>query len=260
MTDPLRPNDESGTQPQDESNSLTGTEGTSTSSPAWATAPDPVSSETSYQPVFTPASPPVSQAPPAFQQPSYQQPTSQQPPYQQPPDQAYQPPAYPQSQGQWVAPQDQSVARPHNHSTLVGLASVFLGFVGLFWTFLGLAVLLLGSLINDLGRGQLTQAQIDAVRGGGVVAGIVLLVIGLPHLIAAIWAPLHKGWARWLGVIVSVLGVLLGVVIATSPTSSTTINGQVVTTNPLGPGLFILVPYAVSLVALIFSRRHFASG
>jgi len=33
-----------------------------------------------------------------------------------------------------------------------------------------------------------------------------------------------------------------------------------VTVDPIGPALFVMVPYALSLVALIFSRRHFRSS
>jgi hypothetical protein len=155
--------------------------------------------------------------------------------------------------------------RDHAHSLGVALASVFLGFWGLLFTLVGILFLVGGGGFTDMIRNDpqlegIDPAQIDQVMGAFGVGAVIMLLIGIPHLLAAVGAPLHKGWARWMGVIVSVLGILLGVLILSGGSSSTVVSDQRVTVDPIGPALFVMVPYALSLLALIFSRRHFRSS
>lgn len=220
-----------------------------------APAYETVSTETTYQPAYTP---PAS-SPPAASAPAY-------PAAAQQPEQPAYPPQYQQPTSAW----GQSVViaeetRDHAHSLGVALASLFLGFWGLLFTLVGILFLVGGAGLTELIRNdpQLTgidPAQIDQVMGVFGVGAVIMLLIGIPHLLAALGAPLHKGWGRWLGVTVSILGILLGVLILSGGSSSTVVNDQRVTVNTLGPALFVIVPYALSLLALIFSRRHFRSG
>lgn len=237
------------------------------SQPAWAQAPqsgaadpsqqptyEPVSAETTYQPAYTP--PPYS--PPATSAPAYPSATQQ-------PEQPAYPPQYQQPASAWGQSSVETEPRDHAHSLGVALASLFLGFWGLLFTLVGILFLVGGEGFTELIRNDpqlegIDPAQIDQVMSAFGVGAVIMLLIGIPHLLAAVGAPLHKGWARWMGVIVSVLGILLGVLILSSGSSSTVVSGQRVTVSPVGPALFLIVPYALSLLALIFSRRHFRSS
>ncbi len=240
--------------------------------PAWATQAaqsggseasqeqtyEPVSTETTYQPAYTQPAPSQAAYPPAYQQPEQ---STYPPQYQQP---AY-PPPYQQPASAWGQSSVATEERDHAHSLGVALASLFLGFWGLFFTLIGLVFLVGGAGISSIIRndpqfGSLDPAQIEQAVSVLGVGAVILLLIGIPHLLAAVGAPLHKGWARWIGVIVSILGILLGVLILMGGSSSTVVNGQRVTVSTLGPALFFIVPYALALLALILSRRHFRSG
>lgn len=251
--------------------------GTPTSEPTAVTsdppAYEPVPSETTYQPAYTPPSPtPAAPSAPVYQQepqpaypPQYQQ--EQQPAYPPQYPQAAYPPAYQQPASAWgqsaVAPETRD--HTHAHSLGVALASLFLGFWGLLFTLAGILFLVGGAGFADLIRNDaqldgIDPAQLDQVMSVFGVGAVIMLLIGIPHLLAALGAPFHKGWARWLGVIVSILGILLGVLILSGGNSSTVVNDRVVTVSTIGPALFVIVPYALALLALILSRRHFQSG
>lgn len=219
---------------------------------------EPVSAETTYQPAYTPPASSQGAYPPAYQQPEQ---SPYPPQYQQP---AY-PPAYQQPASAWGQSSVATEERDHAHSLGVALASLFLGFWGLLFTLFGILLLVGGGGFTELIRNDpqlegIDPAQLDQVMSAFGVGAVIMLLIGIPHLLAAVGAPLHKGWARWTGVIVSILGILLGVLVLSGGSSSTVVNGQRVTVNTLGPALFFIVPYALSLLALILSRRHFRSS
>lgn len=223
---------------------------------------EPVSTETVYQPAYTT---PSYQQP---QQPAY--PPGYQPPYEQQ-TAPYQQPAAPYQQPgtAWQQPwaTAEAPAREHHHSIGVAIASVILGFFGVFFTLMGVIALVASEPLTDVLRqqGNFSAAQLDQVRQVFGVLGVVGLLIGIPHLLAAIWAPLHRNWARVLGIILAVLGCLLGVLALLGPQGSSTQtlpDGTTVTTtgSPIASALFFLVPYGFTLVALLLSRRHFRSG
>jgi hypothetical protein len=268
MSEPRRPEDSTeGSSPSWDQPSSTPDDQPASSQPAWAPAPqsgaadpsqqppyEPVSAETTYQPAYTP--PPYS--PPAASAPAYPSATQQ-------PEQPAYPPQYQQPASAWGQSSVETEPRDHAHSLGVALASLFLGFWGLLFTLVGILFLVGGEGFTELIRNDpqlegIDPAQIDQVMSAFGVGAVIMLLIGIPHLLAAVGAPLHKGWARWMGVIVSVLGILLGVLILSSGSSSTVVSGQRVTVSPVGPALFLIVPYTLSLLALIFSRRHFRSS
>ncbi len=234
---------------------------------------EPASSETTYQPAYTPAAPaPAAPVTPVYQQqdqPAYppQYPQQEQPAYPPQYQQAAYPPAYQQPASAWGQSAVVAETRDdtHAHSLGVALASLFLGFWGLLFTLVGILFLVGGAGFTELIRNDpqlegIDPAQIDQVMGVFGVGAVIMLLIGIPHLLAALGAPFHKGWARWLGVTVSILGILLGVLILSGGNSSTVVNDRVVTVSTIGPALFVIVPYVLSLLALILSRRHFRSS
>lgn len=299
MSEPRRPEDEPTSTPSTPSGTPVETTSSSSSSapstpvddlgwqepvPEQTRSSEPVSTDTTYQPAYQQPSnqqpnyqqppPTPTYQPPSFDQPTYQQPAYQQPNYQQPyppPSYAAGPPAAPYQAppSQWAqqwASQEAPAVR-HDHSVAVGLAAVFLGMFGLFFTLIGIVALVAGAAVLQVLRGNpnFTQGQVNTIAGALTVGAIILLVIGVPQLLAAIWAPLHKNWARVVGIIVSAVGLLLGILVAISPVSRSTFtqpDGTVVATefNPLFGALFFLIPYGFSLLALIFSRRHFRNG
>lgn len=291
MSDPRQPQDDPRAQPG--SSDESGSSSTGSTSPdnmgwqagapaqsgsSWQASPqEPVSTDTIYQPAYTP--PPASQQgyqQPANQPPTYQTPSVDQPPYQQQPGYppAYAPPVGPSAPyqaptsnwGQQWADQEPARVR-HDHSLGVGIASVFLAALGLLFTLFGIGFLVLGAAIFQLAgqNAPFEPGQLEAARSGLVVVAIIALVIGIPHVLAAIWAPLHKNWARVVGIIVSVVGILLGILVLISPAQRSTVtqaDGTTITTsfNPAIGSLFFLIPYGFTLAALILSRRHFRSG
>lgn len=251
------------TRSSDPDTALTGSSGSTGSAGSSSGSPtEPVSTETVYQPAYTT---PSYQQP---QQPAY--PPGYQPPYEQQTAQYQQPAApYQQPANAWQQPwaTAETPAREHHHSLGVAIASVILGFFGVFFTLMGLIALLGGGPLADLIRqqGTVSAIDLDQMLQAFTVVGIIGLVLGIPHLLAAIWAPLHRNWARVLGIIVAVLGCLLGVLALLGSQGSSTQSlpdGTTVTTtgSPIATALLFFVPYGFTLIALLLSRRHFRSG
>jgi hypothetical protein len=69
----------------------------------------------------------------------------------------------------------------------------------------------LGAPIVDPQTGEAIDPQVALEMVQGLVAGFgwVLLVVALAHVIAGIWIMRRAGWARVLGIILAIVGVLL---------------------------------------------------
>ncbi len=80
----------------------------------------------------------------------------------------------------------------------------------------------------------------------------VLMVIGLLQLIAGAGVLAHKGWARAIAILLSLLGVLVGI-FAVSTAIALTPNDPAT----LIIAATVLVGYAVALLALIAGGSHF---
>jgi hypothetical protein len=145
----------------------------------------------------------------------------------------------------------------HGTSVLAIIAGIALLLYGLLTMLGGAGLLLVGSFVNDL----VNQANADvslakAIRDAIAVVAVVILIYGLVEVLAAIGIWAHKGWGRALGIIYGVLGTLVGLAAIGGARSVTTVNGTS-TSGGIGVALFILVPYAFVLVAMIIGGGQF---
>jgi hypothetical protein len=90
----------------------------------------------------------------------------------------------------------------------------------IFGTFAILGGAMMGQITNFSGETGLTEEQAAALMQVGrtfiLVFGGVALAIGLAHLVSGIGVLRRRGWARILGLVMSVLGVLLWLVVLVS--------------------------------------------
>lgn len=127
---------------------------------------------------------------------------------------------------------------------------------GLVLVVVGLLVTLVGGFLTFFG-GRLFQSPFatdtpDGISGGFNITGAVILVIGILPLLSGIFVWAHRSWARYLGLILGALGVLIGIagfVGGTGPTTSQQLG--------LGAGVVILAASAFVLVGLTTGGRHF---
>jgi len=79
-------------------------------------------------------------------------------------------------------------------------------------TLFGLLLLLLGAagatFIEEIDPSLAGEG--DAIAAVIVGAAAILLVIGILEMIASIGVFVHKGWARWVGIVVGTIGLVLG--------------------------------------------------
>src|SRR4051812_33947887 len=134
---------------------------------------------------------------------------SQPPP---PPPQWTPPPQQQQPQPQWTPPPQQPMgwggpgyAGPPPRPIGITLAAVYLLVMGLFTAgILGGCGLIIGSAFL-VGASQEGQTGAGAV---GLAVGIFPLIIGILSIAAGIGTFVRGGWARWVGIIASVLALL----------------------------------------------------
>ena len=226
-----------------------------------------------------PPLPPSGQSPQGGPDQQWQQPGQQwQQPGQQwqhghpPPQQWQQPPAgWQQQPRQWQgspppyppqgwAPQTQPWAGPqYSTSGLVAIAGLLLAGFGLLIAVAGAFGFTQG---NELGRFVRDYADRIAVFGQRIdretlraflsVMPSVLIVAGIVQLLVGAGVLAHKGWARGLGSLISILGVLVGVfavsaALALAPGTSA----------PMLIAIVLLLGYAFVLLALLAGGSHF---
>jgi hypothetical protein len=208
--------------------------------------------------------------------PPYPQP----PAYQQTPNQAWpgQPPSAANLPGQWQpggygqpgygAPQGYAPAQQwaagapaYGTSVVVALAAVILVLFGVAVALLGVWLLTQGPALNELIQRlrtvdllvyKPTKAELrdlfSALPGTLIVFGALQVLVG-----AFVLA--HRGWARWLGVLVVLIGIAAGVI-------------GLMSTLALVPGasvqlivsITLLIGYAFIFLALIAGGGHFRAG
>lgn len=93
--------------------------------------------------------------------------------------------------------------------------------------------------------------------GGAIATAIVvvfgiLLVFGILHIVAAIGVFVHKSWARWTGVVLAVLGLMLGLLMLLGST-----NAPTATSGDLIVVIVWLVAYGAALIGLVAGGEHF---
>ena len=123
--------------------------------------------------------------------------------------------------------------------------------------FLGAWMLTQGSEIGRFIRDNdvaVFGSQIDRETLRSILSPLpgVLMVIGLLQLIAGAGVLAHKGWARAIGILLSLIGVLIGIFAVS--TAIALAPGEV-TTMILAAA--VLIGYAVALLALIAGGSHF---
>jgi hypothetical protein len=108
--------------------------------------------------------------------------------------------------------------RSEGASGIVVASGVILLVIAALATLLGILALLGGAIMAQLpsldgSQSGLSQEEFDAVMSMGrtfiLVFGGVAIVIGLAHLLSGIGVLRRRSWARILGLVLSVLGVLL---------------------------------------------------
>ena len=162
-----------------------------------------------------------------------------------------------QQQPQWTPPPQQPAGwggpgyggapvRP----TGVTLAAIYLIVMGVLLALAGAACGVFGSAVGS------ADSQIAGLGGLGmgiVVIGLIILVLGIASIAAGAGALSGKGWARWTGVIISILlAVLLILGGLGSLGSSNGATGGITT-------LAIGILYALSAWALIQATAFFAA-
>ena len=141
------------------------------------------------------------------QQPPPQEPQPQQAPTQPPPQQWQQPPQQPQ----WTPPPQQPMgwggpgyAAPPPRPLGVTLGSIWLIVGGILFLLGGAACAVGGGAIGGLTFNQVPGLS-GAIGGALLVAGIIAIVLGIAQIAAGAGGLGGRGWARWTGIIVSVI-------------------------------------------------------
>lgn len=155
----------------------------------------------------------------------------------------------PQQPAGWSGP---GYGGPPPRPTGVTLAAIYLIVMGVLLALAGAACGLFG------GAGELIMPSLDAavwdVLGSVLIFGLVLFVLGILSIAAGAGALGGKGWARWTGVVVSVLFVVLGALSILGLLSSIGTN-----VNGFAFSLVLTIAYALTAWALISSSSWFAA-
>ncbi len=121
------------------------------------------------------------------------------------------------SDPQWAPPPQQpagwngSSMAPVERPSGVTLGAIFLIVMGVLMALGGAACGLLGGALfgGAGGVGGDPSGLFGALAGMAVVGGIIILVLGILHIAAGAGALSGKGWARWTGIILSVIFAVL---------------------------------------------------
>lgn len=207
----------------------------SVNAPPQAPAPIPP------QPAWTPPPQPVWTPP---QQQSWAQQQQSWPQQQQWPQQ--QPWAYPPASVQpsyWAAPREPASSPLATTAAVILLVvSILAGLVGLVILFVGAAA---GSILPFFSE---FAGQAEAISTAIVVAGTLTLFVSVLGVTSGIGVFAHKSWARWMGVAVGAIGVVLGflLLIGTFATSAVDTGGLVLSIIWLAVNGFVVVALAVA--------------
>ena len=237
--------------------------------PADAESAEVPTAESPTTELQVPPAPPAQPPPPPPSPPESAQ-------WQQPGQQAWQqpPPGWQQQPGQWRGapppypppgwvPQTQAYASPHySTSALVALAGLLLVVFGLVIAVAGGWGFTQG---NELGRFVREYADRIAIFGQRVDRETLrtflsamptsLVITGIAQLLIGAGVIAHQGWARGLGVLLSLLGLLVGVfavsaALALAPGLSV----------PMLIAIVLLLGYAYVLLALLAGSGHFRAS
>lgn len=123
-------------------------------------------------------------------------------PYQQPPQWGS---GYPGQSPYWSSPPR------YGSSPLAVIAGILLLLVGVLLTLFGLLMLAVGmGGAAFLGEMDPFIGDPAAVAAFILVFAFILLSIGILEIVASIGVFVHKGWARWLGIVMAAIGLVFG--------------------------------------------------
>lgn len=92
----------------------------------------------------------------------------------------------------------------------VTLGAIFLIVIGALVTLGGACVALAGGMLGGAGVND-PSGLFGAIAGMALIGGIIVVVIGVLHIVAGAGALGGRSWARWLGIVLSVImAILLG--------------------------------------------------
>ena len=185
-----------------------------------------------------------------------------------PPQQSWTPPPppvqhWPSYQQGWSPPPGYGAAPYYQRvdeyasSPLATISGVLLLVIGGIITLLGVGVffvgIVAGPFIESLGPAIAEGG--DAVAPVIVFFGVVIGVIGILEIAAGIGVFVHKAWARWFGIALATIGLILGFFMLVGTMSDR---------NPEGGSLVISVLWVAAngfvVAALAVANEHFERG
>lgn len=180
------------------------------------------------------------------------------------------PPNFPAQQGQWESGYGQpgyggppaqpwgTAAPTYGTSVFVALAAMLLVIMGVVLAVLGAWLLTQGPALSDLVQ-RLRSVDLlvfkptrDQLRSVVSASPGTLMVIGVLQLLVGAFVLGHRSWARWLGVVLALLGLLFSIVALTS--TMALVAGASV---QLIVAIAFLVAYAFVVLVLIAGGDHF---
>ena len=134
----------------------------------------------------------------------------------------------------------------------VTLGSIYLLVIGVLIALVGGCTIIGGSAISSLG-GSDTTGTAGAIAGFVAGFGIFILILGILQIVAGAGALGGRGWARWLGIVLSIIFAIILLLGAL---------GTMASNNGITSGLVTLiigVLYALTAYAFIAAGQYFAA-
>ena len=170
------------------------------------------------------------------------------------------PMAPPPSQPQWTPPPQQPMGwggpgygGPPPRPMGVTLGAIYLIVMGVLISLVGGCATIGGGILSQAGNGTTSQGLAAGLGGFLAGLGIFILVLGILSIVAGAGVLSGRNWARWLGIVISVIFAIL--LVLGGLTTLTAQNGM---TSGVG-SLIVGVLYALTAYALIASSSYFAA-
>ena len=164
------------------------------------------------------------------------------------------PPGYPTGQAYGAA------TPTYGTSVFAALAAMLLVIMGVALLVLGAWLLTQGPALTDLVQ-RLRSVDLvvfkptrDTIRSVVSASPGMLMVFGVLQLLVGAFVLGHRSWARWLGVLIGLIGLLLSIVAVTSTVAL--VPG---TSVQLIVAIALLIAYAFVVLALIGGGGHFTA-
>jgi len=165
-----------------------------------------------------------------------------------------------QPQQGWGQPGYWPAAPEYPNNPLVVVAGIILVVFGVLATLIGLFGMVVGSFAATLIEEYLPpEAALEfdfrAFATFLLLIFGIILVVGILHFLSAIGIFMHKGWARAIGIVLAVLGLLLGVVGAVG-VAQAAVSAAEAGSEAVVP-VIVAISYGLTLFALIAGGNHF---